>query len=131
MTTTTPPTWMDTLRSFFTPMHSWSVYTDASWRAAILPDTLSKKQARPSSLPAGPTSQTRYLSNGLRCRTRGALRTTPSAWSRHQGGIYLADAITKNREIGTLSHSPIPTLQTHNIVLHDLLMVANPLTSWR
>ena len=67
-------------------------------RAGGPPDTLSKKLAQPSSLPAGPTSQTLYRSNGLKNAP------SPSAWSHHR----------------------IPTLQTHNSVLHDILTGAYP-----
>ena len=43
----------------------------------------------------------------------------PSTWSRQQWGIYLADAVSKNRDIRSLPHSPIPILRTHSVSLYD------------
>ena len=55
----------------------------------------------------------------------------PAAWSRHQWGIYLTDAISRNRDTGSLAHSPIPTLRILTFFLPDILTAANPLNSWQ
>ena len=54
----------------------------------------------------------------------------PATWTRQQWGIYVADALTKNRDITTLPHSPIPVLRIHQIALHDLLPTVTPPHSW-
>ena len=54
----------------------------------------------------------------------------PATLSRQQWGIYIADALTKNRDVSTLLHSPIPVLRIHQIALHDLLSTVTPLHSW-
>ena len=64
-------------------------------------------------------------------RTPRVLRHLPSAWTRQLWGIYLADALTKNKDIGSLPHSPIPTIRTHSISLHDLLTTATPPNAWK
>ena len=43
--------------------------------------------------------------------------TPPAAWTRQQWGIYLADALTKNRDIGSLPHSPIHSIRLHTMPL--------------
>ena len=43
----------------------------------------------------------------------------------------MADALTKNREIGTLPHSPIPSLQIHQILFSDLRTRVTPLGHWQ
>ena len=55
----------------------------------------------------------------------------PSAWSRQQWGIYLADALSQNRDFGSLPHSPLPTLRCHHLSLQDMLQVATPPLSWQ
>ena len=55
----------------------------------------------------------------------------PSTWSRHQWGIYLADAISKNRDIASLPHSPIPTLRTISLSLPAIMTTSNPTPSWQ
>ena len=55
--------------------------------------------------------------------------TPPVAWSKQQWGIYLADALTKNRDIPSLPFSPVPVLQTHTIQSHDIL-TQFPLCTW-
>ena len=51
----------------------------------------------------------------------------PSSWTRQQWGIYVADALTKNREIGSLSHSPIPFLRIHQIPFPAIQATITPL----
>ena len=57
--------------------------------------------------------------------------TPPSAWSRHQWGIYIADALTKIRDISSLSYSLIPTLSIPNISLPELLFTVIPPGAWQ
>ena len=56
----------------------------------------------------------------------------PATWTRQQWGIYVADALTKNRDVSTLPLSPIPVLRIHQIALNDLLSTvsAPPLWHW-
>ena len=76
-----------------------------------------------------------YLSDSISLKwTKGHPERSeqpPSAWSRHQWGIYLADAISKNKDIGSLPHSPIPFLRTLSVSLPDILTASNPLHSWQ
>ena len=53
----------------------------------------------------------------------------PSALTRQLWGIYLADALTKNRDVSTLS--PMPMLRIHQISLRNLLSTVTPLTLWQ
>ena len=55
----------------------------------------------------------------------------PSSWSRQQWGIYVADALTKNREIGIILQSPIPFLRIHQIPFADLRTTVTPTGSWQ
>ena len=54
-----------------------------------------------------------------------------SAWSRQQWGIYLADALSQNRDIGSLPSSPIPTIRCYHLSLQDVLQIAPPPPSWQ
>ena len=54
----------------------------------------------------------------------------PINWTRQQRGIYVADALTKNRDVSTLPHSPIPVLQIHQIAFQDLLSTVTPSHLW-
>ena len=76
-----------------------------------------------------------YLSDAISLKwTKGHPERSahpPSTWSRQQWGIYLADAVSQNRDIRSLPHSPIPILQTHSVSLHDILSTANPSDSWQ
>ena len=56
--------------------------------------------------------------------------TPPSSWSRQQWGIYIADALSKNRDLGSLPHSPIPATRLHHLSLPEVLQVA-PTTLWQ
>ena len=56
--------------------------------------------------------------------------TPHSSWSRQQWGIYIADALSKNRDLGSLPHSPIPTIRLHHLSLPDVLRVTPP-TLWQ
>ena len=83
-----------------------------------------------SSRPLGPSSPPRSLSTGRKATQSD--RTPPHfAWTRQQWDIYLADALTKNRDVSTLPHSPIPMLRIHQISLRDLLPTVTPLNSWQ
>ena len=53
-----------------------------------------------------------------------------SAWSRHQWGIYIADALTKNRDISSLQFSPLPFLRTDVIPITDILSSTPHIGSW-
>ena len=55
----------------------------------------------------------------------------PSTGIRQQWGISLVDSHTKNRDIGSLPHSPISVLPMQTVALHDLFLVANPPASWQ
>ena len=55
----------------------------------------------------------------------------PSSWTRQQWGIYVADALTKNWEIGTLPHSPVPFLRIHQIPFPALQATITPLGTWQ
>ena len=57
--------------------------------------------------------------------------TPPAAWTRAQWGIYLADALTKNRDIGSLPFSPIPSILIHTIPLHEILLESTSVDSWQ
>ena len=58
--------------------------------------------------------------------------TTPhTAWSRHQWGNYLADGLSKSRDIGSLPFSPIPTIRTHIIPLADILARVPAMGVWQ
>ena len=57
--------------------------------------------------------------------------TPPAAWTRTQWGIYLADALTKNRDLGSLPFSPIPTIHIHTIPLREILLESTPVDSWQ
>ena len=57
--------------------------------------------------------------------------TPVSAWTRQQWGIYVADALAKNKDVSTLPHSPIPVLRSHQISLHDLLSTVTLPNSWQ
>ena len=219
---TEPPcqTWVDHLRPFLGPAPSWSIYTDASWRALHPPQAqavfglLGSHQGRgalflsadypdwcsdilavcfeiPPTLQAcGGTAQvaellainaglqllhslhlsgtvysdclsavnkiTRRWSSGRSFLEAGAALvsssrtflsdqiqlkwikghpeqsdTPPAAWSKHQWGIYLADALAKNRDIGSLPFSPVPTIQIHPVLLHDMQMSTPPHDAWQ
>ena len=52
-------------------------------------------------------------------------------WSRHQWGNYIADGLSKNRDIGSLPHSPIPTIRTHIIPLADILARVPAMDVWQ
>ena len=209
-------TWVDALRPFLISAPSWSIYTDASWRAILPhqaqavfglqgshsgrgalflsadhPDWCSNIRAVRFEIPPtlqvhGGTAQvaellaihaglqllhslnlsgvvysdclgavkkiTRRWSTGrsfldagaalvTSCRTYLSDRihlkwlkghperadTPPAAWSKHQWGIYLADALAKNRDIPSLPFSPVPTLPTHPIPFQDILTTTPPL----
>ena len=62
---------------------------------------------------------------------RALLSPTIPAWTRQQWGIFLADALTKNRDVGTLPHSPIPHLRVCQVLLRDLLASVTPLPVWQ
>ena len=70
-----------------------------------------------------------HLNVKINCPERSEF--PPHTWSRQQWGIYMADAITKNREIGTLPHSPIPSLRIHQIPFSDLCATITPSDSWQ
>ena len=214
------PSWTDPFRPLLASASSWSIYTDASWRAvhpiqaqaafglqgshsgrgalfisADLPDWCStilavrfdipatlpsfggtaqvaeliaiqaglrllhvlnlrgtvysdclgavKKVTRrwstgPSFLDAGAalvTSNRSYLSDRIHLQwTKGHPErsdTPPAAWTRTQWGIFLADALTKNRDIGSLPYSPIPSIRTHTLTLQDILLESTPGDSWQ
>ena len=76
-----------------------------------------------------------YLSDSIHLQwTKGhpeRTDTPPAAWTRQQWGIYLADALAKNRDIGALPHSPIPTIRPRTVPLHDILLDSTPLDSWQ
>ena len=55
----------------------------------------------------------------------------PTAWSKQQWGICLADALAKNRDISSLPFSPVPILHTHSIPLHDILTTTSPPGTWQ
>ena len=57
--------------------------------------------------------------------------TPPPAWTRQQWGIFLADALTKHRDVGTLPHSPIPHLRVCPVLLRDLLASITPSPVWQ
>ena len=57
--------------------------------------------------------------------------TPPSAWSRQQWGNYLADGLTKHRDIGSLSFSPIPTLRLYSIPFPALLASIPTSSVWQ
>ena len=219
-TTTTPPSWTDVLRPYLSRDHSWSVFTDASWRAihpppaqtvfgiqgthegrgvlflsADLPDWCSSVIAVRFDIPPtlhslGGTAHvaelraihaglhllhtlklqgsiysdclaavkkiTRRWTPGRAFQDTGATLVTasralrsdsiklhwikghpersdvlPSSWSRQQWGIYIADALTKNREIGSLPHSPIPSIRILQIPLSDLQATITPAGTWQ
>ena len=62
-----------------------------------------------------------YLSDSISLKwTKGHPERSeqpPSAWSRHQWGIYLADAISKNKDIGSLPRCSHPC-RPHTYVCH-------------
>ena len=215
-----PPTWTDALRHALTREHSWSVYTDASWRAlhpppaqtvfglqgthagrgalflsADSPDWCSyiialRFEIPPTLQALGGTAHvaellaihagllllhslhlrgtvysdrlaavkkiTRRWTPGRAFQDTGAPLVTASramhsdsislqwikghpersefphsTWTRQQWGIFVADAITKNREIGSLPHSPIPSLQILQIPFSELCATINPFDSWQ
>ena len=76
-----------------------------------------------------------YLSDSIHQQwPKGHLERTdipPAAWSCTQWGIYLADALAKNRDIGSFPHSSIPSIRIHTIPLQDILLESTPLDSWR
>ena len=220
LTPFTPPAWVEPLRPILLTTHSWSIYSDSSWRRAApvqskavfglqgshqgrgalflsadLPDWCSTISAASFEIPLtlralggsahvaellaihaglhllsalhlrgtvytdclsavkkinrrwspGPSFQEAgaalvascraYLSDSISLKwIKGHPERSehpPSAWSRHQWGIYLADAISKNRDIGSLPHSPIPTLRIHTVSLPEIMTAANPLNSWQ
>ena len=53
----------------------------------------------------------------------------PSAWSRQQWGIYIVDALSKNRDLSSLRHSPVPSIRHHHLSLQAMLQLT-PSTSW-
>ena len=210
-----PPPWSEPLRSLLPGGYTWSVYTDASWRAtrplqaqavfgtqgthegrgalflsADAPDWCSHLAAARFEIPPtlralGGTAQvaellaiftglsllstlnlrgtiysdclaavkkiTRRWTPGSAFQDTGAAPVTasralltpditvqwtkghpersdspPASWTRQQWGIYVADALTKNRDVSILPHSPIPVIRIHQIVLHDLLSTISP-----
>ena len=220
LTPPTSPAWVDSLRSSLPDIHSWSIYSDSSWRStaplqakavfglqgthhgrgalflsADLPDWCSHISAISFEIPitqrtlggSAHVAELLAIHAGLHLlstlRLRGTVYTDclsavkkinrrwspgssfqeagaalvascrayltasislkwikghperseqpPSAWSRHQWGIYLADAISKNRDIGSLPHSPIPALRIITFTLSDILTAANPPDSWQ
>ena len=81
------------------------------------------------------TSCRSYLSNRIHLKwLKGHSErsdTHLAAWSKQQWGIYLADALAKNRDISSLPSSPVPILQTHSIPFHDILTSTPPLGTWQ
>ena len=215
-----PPVWTDFLRHSLSREHSWSVYTDASWRAlhppqaqtvfglqgshegrgalflsADSPDWCTHITALrfeiPPTLPAHGGSAhvaellaihagllllhtlqlrgmvysdclaavkkiNRRWTPGRSFQEAGATLVTasralcshsitlqwlkghpersdlpPSSWTRQQWGIYITDALTKNREIGSLPLSPIPTLRIHHILFAAILASITPPGTWQ
>ena len=198
-----PSPWPTSLRSGLPGGHTWSVYTDAIWRAqqpleaqtafsshgtyfgrgalflsADFPDWCSHITAVRFDIPPtlrvlGETAQVTELlaiytgisllhtlnlrgtvySDCLAAVKKITRRWTPatpsrqqvppssrlpersdspvSAWTRQQWGIYVADALAKNKDVSTLPHSSIPVLQTHQISLHDLLSTVTRPNSWQ
>ena len=55
----------------------------------------------------------------------------PAAWSRRQWGFYLANGVSKNRDLGSLPFSPIPSLKTQTIPLSTILSATPPTGSWQ
>ena len=43
----------------------------------------------------------------------------------------MADAMAKNRDIGSLPFSPVPIIQTHSVSLHDMLQMTLPHDTWQ
>ena len=52
-----------------------------------------------------------------------------ASWSRQQWGIYIVDALSKNRDLSSLRHSPIPSIRHHHLSLQEMLQLT-PSTSW-
>ena len=83
----------------------------------------------PRSVSALVASNRPYLSDFSDCIhlqwTKGhpeRSETPSAAWTRNQWGTYLADALAKESDIGSLPHSPIPSKRLHPIPLQDILL---------
>ena len=55
----------------------------------------------------------------------------PSSWSRQQWGNYVADGLSKIRDIESLPFSPIPTIRTQTIPLTALLASIPAMRVWQ
>ena len=56
--------------------------------------------------------------------------TPHTTWSRHQWGNYIADVLSKNRDIGSLPLSPIPTIRTYSMPVADILARVPAMGVW-
>ena len=89
----------------------------------------------PGSGAALVASSRSYLSDYIHLRwTKGhpeRTDTTPATSTCTQWGIYLADALAKNRDIGSLPQPSIPSIRLYTIPLQDILLESTHVDSWQ